>query len=70
MPQCRSDTDSARTTVGNAITLALLLGVGCVLLLECSTKPIIEVVAGTTDAQDSEPISIAISYLKCESVKD
>lgn len=33
-------------------------------LLECFTQTSIELVAGTTDIQDSEPIRIAISYLK------
>eukprot|EP00892_Ulva_mutabilis_P004326 jgi/Ulvmu1/2265/UM013_0112.1 len=60
----RSDTESARTTVGNAITLALLLGVACVVLLEGSTKTIIEIVAGTGKVDDSPTIRIAISYLK------
>lgn len=68
-PLYRADRESARTIVGNAITLALLLGVVCVLLLEINTKAIIEVVAGTGDMRDSEPIRIAISYLKYASFR-
>lgn len=62
--KCRGDNASARAQVGNSISLAVVLGAVCVVVLELWTSDVLHVVAGA-DGVSPETMDIAISYLRC-----
>jgi hypothetical protein len=51
--------------VGNAITLALVLGGACAALLETCTANVLDLVAGSDNGVTQETMDIAVSYLRC-----
>ena len=64
MLHCRGDNAAARAQVGNSISLAVVLGAVCVVVLELWTANVLEVVAGA-DGVSPETMQIAIDYLRC-----
>ena len=64
----RSDDDDARRTVQSALSLALVLGVACCVLLELNAGSAVRLVAGGSADALHGPAGVAEQYLRCVDV--